>query len=127
MTTINGSFGKFFKQKRRELGLTLREFCRVNGFDPGNTSKLERGLLAPPQTEEKRLEYANALGIDKGTDDWLTFSDLASTSVGKIPSDIAADQEVMNALPILFRSVRGKSVEKEDLEKLIERVRRELR
>ena len=127
MTTINGSFGKFFKQKRREQGLTLREFCREHGFDPGNTSKLERGLLAPPQTEEKRLEYANALDIDKGTDDWLTFCDLASTSVGKIPADIAADHEVMNALPILFRSVRGKSVEKEDLEKLIESVRRELR
>jgi len=27
------AFGDFFKRKRMELGLTLREFCRKNGFD----------------------------------------------------------------------------------------------
>lgn len=124
---VAGNFGKFFKQKRIERGLTLREFCRANGFDPGNVSKLERGLLLPPMTREKRLQYANALDIKEGTDDWLTFCDLAATSAGKIPQDIASDEEVMNALPILFRSVRRKSLSKEDLKNLIESVRRELR
>jgi len=124
---VGTSFGSFFKQRRIELGLTLREFCRINGFDPGNVSKLERGLLSPPQTQAKRLEYAEALGIKEGTDDWLTFCDLATTSVGKIPPDIASDEEVMKALPVLFRSVRKKSFDEEDLKKLIESVRRELR
>lgn len=124
---INKNFGKFFKKKRIELGLTLRKFCRSNGFDPGNISKLERGLLSPPQTGGKRLEYAEALGIKESTDDWLTFCDLAATSVGKIPQDIASDEEVLSALPILFRSIRRKSLEEEDLKKLVESVRRELR
>jgi transcriptional regulator with XRE-family HTH domain len=124
---IAKSFGNFFKQKRIERGVTLREFCRVHGFDAGNISRLERGLMVPPQTRDKRLEYARALGIEEGTDDWLTFCDLAATSAGKIPNDIASDEEVLNALPILFRSIRRKSLDKSDLEKLVTTVRRELR
>jgi transcriptional regulator with XRE-family HTH domain len=62
-TTINTAFCKFFKQKRIEINLTLREFCRINEFEPGNIRKIERGLLAPPQKKEKRLQYAMALGI----------------------------------------------------------------
>lgn len=125
---IAKTFGNFFNIKRRELGLTLREFCRKNGFDPGNLSKIERGLLPPPQLKKKRLEYAKALDIKEGTDDWLEFCDLATISVGKIPSYIVSNDELMNAVPILFRSIRGKKdIEKEDLEKLIETIRRELR
>lgn len=124
---IAKTFGVFFKQKRRELGLTLREFCRINGFDPGNTSKIERGLLPPPQTRDKRFEYAKALGIREGTDDWLEFCDLATMSAGKIPPYIVSNEEVMNALPILFRTVRRKSLDEEDLQKLISSIRQELR
>ena len=43
------TFGAFFRAKRKALGITLREFCRRNGFDPGNVSRLERGLVPPPQ------------------------------------------------------------------------------
>jgi transcriptional regulator with XRE-family HTH domain len=121
------AFGRFFKKRRVELGLTLREFCRRNGFDPGNISKLERGLLAPPMDTEKRLEYAKALDVEKGTDDWLTFCDLAATCAGRLPQDIVSDEETLNALPVLFRSVRKKSLNEEDLKKLIDAVRRELR
>lgn len=127
MVVVHPSFGEFFKQKRRELGLTLREFCRINGFDPGNISKIERGLLPAPQSKERRSAYARALGIKEGTDDWLEFCDLATTSVGKIPPDIASDAELMNALPVLFRSIRNKDLDTEDLEKLIKSIRRELR
>lgn len=127
MATVHQGFGEFFKQKRRDLGLTLREFCRINGFDPGNISKIERNLLPAPQSKERRLLYAQALGIKEGTDDWLRFCDLAATSVGKIPLDIASDAELMNALPVLFRSIRNKDLEKEDIEKLIKSIRRELR
>lgn len=125
--SVAKTFGKFFKQKRIALGLTLREFCRLNGFDPGNISKIERGLLPPPQTTDKRLQYARALGIEEGTDDWLEFCDLATTSAGKIPPDMVSNTEVMNALPVLFRSVRRKDLDEEDLKKLIESIERELR
>ena len=124
---ISGVFGTYFNEKRRALGLTLREFCRINSLDPGNISKIERGLLPPPQSKEKLSEYASALQIKEGTDSWLEFFDLAAASTGRIPSDIASDKEVMNALPVFFRSIRGKEMESEDIKKLIKSIRRELR
>lgn len=123
---IGESFGIFFKEKRKKLDLTLREFCRINGFDPGNISKIERGLMPPPQKYEKRLEYAKALNIEESTDEWLEFCDLASTSAGKIPPDVM-NKELMNALPILFRSIRRKDLDEEDLKNIVKSIKRELR
>lgn len=124
---IAQTFGNFFKQKRIERGLTLRELCRVNEMDPGNISKIERGLLSPPQAKEILIRYAAALGIREGTDDWLLFCDLAVTSAGKIPTDIVSNEEVMNALPILFRTVRKEKLDEKDLESLVKAIKRELR
>ena len=120
-------FGDFFKQKRIGLGLTLREFCRINEFDPGNISKIERGLLSPPQSSEKRLEYAKALGIEEGTDAWLEFCDLAVMGAGKIPPYVVSNEKLMNALPILFRSIRRKELDEDDLKNLVNSIKRELR
>ena len=46
------TFGELFKKLRLRLGMTLRKFCEENDFDPGNISKLERGLLPAPQSEK---------------------------------------------------------------------------
>jgi transcriptional regulator with XRE-family HTH domain len=124
---IAKTFGDLFKLKRIEKGLTLREFCRVNGFDPGNVSKIERGLFQPPQSKEMLTKYAAALGIEEGSEDWLAFCDLAIISAGKIPEDIVTNEELMNALPVLFRTVRDKTLDDEGLEKLIKSIKRELR
>lgn len=121
------NFGDFFSAKRKALRKTLREICRENGFDPGNISKLERGLLPPPQSKEKRLQYASALGIKKGSDDWLEFCDLAAISAGKIPTDIVSDKELLAAVPILFRSIRKDGIEKEKFQELLETIKKELR
>ena len=45
-------FGEYFKASRIAIKKTLRQFCIENGLDPGNISKLERGLLPPPQSRE---------------------------------------------------------------------------
>ncbi len=125
--TANPEFGKFFKSKRMEAGLTLREFCRNHGLNAGNISKLERGLLPPPQSDEIRRKYAAALGITEGTDDWLMFFDLAAACSGSLPADIASDEEVVRALPVVFRLVRGSKTDEEALRGLIETIRKELR
>ena len=124
---IAKTFGDLFKLKRIEKGLTLREFCRINGFDPGNVSKIERGLFQPPQSREMLSKYAAALGIEEGSEDWLAFCDLAIISAGKIPEDMVTNEELMNALPVLFRTVRDKTLGDEGLEKLIKSIKRELR
>lgn len=117
-----GQFGEFFKDKRAALGMTLRQFCLENGLDPGNVSKLERGLFPPPQ-HEKLVEYAKLLDIKEGSDDWYRFFDLAAAEAGKIPQDILNDQEVVDKLPILFRTLRGKKVSDEKLNKLIRKIK----
>jgi|WetSurSiteA1Bulk_404760.scaffolds.fasta_scaffold16197_1 transcriptional regulator with XRE-family HTH domain len=121
----NETFGEFFKKKRIELGLTLRKFCSINGFDPGNISKIERGLLSPPQAYEKRKQYAKALCIKEETDDWLTFCDLASISAGKIPDDFLSDDELIGELPRFFRTARKGENIREKLKELAESIKRE--
>ena len=123
---IAKNYGAFFKEKRRKLGLTLREFCRGNELDPGNISKIERGLLPPPKSKEILLKYASALGINEGTDDWLIFCDLATVSAGKIPTDIVSNEQIMNVLPLLFRTARERTINEEDLQKLVDSIKRQL-
>jgi transcriptional regulator with XRE-family HTH domain len=120
-----GRFGEFFKEKRIALELTLREFCRRNELDPGNISKLERGILPPPQGEEQRTKYAEALGIVKGSDDWLKFFDYAAADVGRVPDDIQNDERLLAKLPLLFRTARGADLSEEELKRLIEELKKE--
>lgn len=118
------TFGDFFRQLRAERRLALREFCLKHGFDPGNISKLERGLLPPPQSEEKLGEYAKALGLKEGSDEWYEFFDLAAASNGKIPSDVLSDKELAAKLPVFFRTLRRQKVSDKKLDDLAERIRR---
>ena len=120
-------FGEFFSAKRKGLRKTLREFCRENGFDAGNISKIERGLMSPPQSREKRVQYAQALGIKEGSEDWLEFCDLATISAGKIPDDIVSDKELLAAVPLLFRSIRKAGIENEKIGELLKSIKKELR
>ena len=117
-----GKFGAFFKKKRLESGLSLRQFCLEHGLDPGNMSKLERGRLSPPQ-HDKLEEYARLLGIPEGSGDWYRFFDLAAAEAGRIPQDILSDEEVVEKLPILFRALRREGSWDEKLDELVEKVR----
>lgn len=116
-------FGEFFKQRRIASGLTLREFCRQNGLDSGNISKLERGRLSPPRDREKLASYAKLLGLEKESSEWYTFFDLAAAATGTIPHDVLQDQEVVEKLPVLFRTLRGQQVSDEQLDALVEKLR----
>lgn len=116
------SFGEFFKQKRMSLRKTLRQFCQEHELDPGNISKIERGRLAPPGSEEKLKEYAEYLNIKIGGKEWESFKDLAAIGAGKIPKDLR-DEELLTRLPMFFRTLRDKKFSKEDLEELIKKIR----
>ena len=78
----------FSGQSADALGLNLREFCRRNGFDAGNVSRLERGVLPPPKSEEVLESYAQALKLRP--EDWQTLEALA----------------VQESIPNGFRTVR---------------------
>ena len=117
-------FGEFFKQKRLELGVSLRQFCLGNDFDPGNISKLERGRLAPPHDHDVLERYATALHISEGTPEWFNLFDLASAATGRIPVELLSDEGVVAKLPLLFRAIREAPTKDGDIDKLVEIVRR---
>jgi transcriptional regulator with XRE-family HTH domain len=119
-----GKFGELLKRVRLQQGLTLREFCLKNGFDPGNYSRLERGLFPPPEGRELLERYAAALGIRPVSDEWLELFDLAAAERGRIPEDLMSDQAVVDKLPVFFRTMRGKQLSPEQLEELIAKIRR---
>ena len=118
------SLGDYFKQCRIASGLTLRAFCERHKLDPGNLSKLERGILPPPESDSKIEEYATMLGLKKGSSFWYEFFDLAAAERGRIPKDLLSDDEVLGKLPVLFRTLRGAKVSDRHLDQLIERIRR---
>jgi transcriptional regulator with XRE-family HTH domain len=122
--TAKLTFGDFFKEKRISLKKTLRQFCMDNGLDPGNISKLERGLMPPPQGKDKLEEYAKYLHIRKGTDDWYEFFDLAAVEAGRIPEALLSDAKIAASLPILFRTLRGKKISEKKLDELVEMIRK---
>ena len=111
------TFGSFFKQKRIALGFTLRFFCEKHGLDAGNISRLERGILSPPK-EEILKKYAKLLKLKEGSDEWYEFFDLAAAGSGRLPKEFM-DEEILGRMPLLFRTIRGKKITKEKLDKLI--------
>jgi len=118
-------FGRFFAEiRRKRLKLSLREFCERHGLDPGNVSKLERGKLPPPQGKEVLERYAEALGLNPGSDDWYRFFDFAAATRGEIPAELMEDDEVVQHLPVFFRSLRGQRVSEEQLRKLLDLIRK---
>ena len=117
------SFGEFFKAKRQALGLALREFCLKHKLDPGNLSRLERGVLPPPQDRKLLEQYAERLEIKSGSADWYTFFDLAAAAKGRLPDDLLQDEEVVAKLPLVFRTLRGKRLTDKQLSELVKKIR----
>lgn len=120
----NLAFSEFFKEKRTALGLTLRQFCQKYGFDPGNISKLERGVFAAPQNEEKLGEYAKALKLTRGSEDWVKFFDLAAISNRDLGMMKLKNEHLIEKLPVLFRTLDNKELTEEKLNDIIELIKK---
>jgi len=117
-------FGAYIKEKRLARGLTLREFCRQLEEDASNWSKIERETMAPPKDKNKLERIANILGIKKGSDEWDKLIDMAYVDAGLIPEYLMSDREVIQSLPLFFRTIRSVKPTKEELEELIENIRK---
>ena len=118
-------FGEFIKNRRIAKGLGLREFCKQIEMDASNWSKVERGVLSPPQDEGKLRNIANALGIKFGSKGWKEMKDLANIDAGIIPADLLSDKKVLDSLPMFFRTIRSEKHTPEELNKLISIIRKE--
>lgn len=121
---MESKFGEFARARRIQLGETLRHFCRRTGLDAAYISKIERGLLAPPQNVEKLEHYALGLGIEKGGSSWTEFMDLAATASGRLPQDLLDNENLMHCLPVFLRTMRNERVDEDSLDDLIEMIRK---
>jgi len=116
-------FGEFIKERRIAKSISLREFCKRLEIDASNWSKIERGLLAPPQDQERLKGIAQVLGIKFGSALWKDMKDKANIDAGIIPEDILSDEKVLNSLPMFFRTIRSEKPTPEDLDKLIDMIK----
>ncbi len=117
-------FGEYIKNKRLEKDLTLREFCRRLEEDASNWSKIERGVMSPPQDIGKLGKIAAILGIAEDSTEWDKFADMAKIGAGMIPDYIMSDKEIVDALPVFFRTIGSVKPTKEELDELIETIKR---
>ncbi|OGZ34389.1 MAG: hypothetical protein A2174_02170 [Candidatus Portnoybacteria bacterium RBG_13_41_18] len=115
-------FGKTIKELRIKRNLSLRKICQLNGYDPSNWSKIERGRISPPSDEGVLRKWAKILGL-AGKNEVQKFIDDAIIAQGIIPEDILSRPEAIEYLPALFRTLRNKKPTKEEIDRLIELIR----
>ncbi len=116
-------FGEYFETIRQRRKLTLREFCKRANCDPANISRMERGLIPPPKGRDILERYAAVLELDEATDDWYRFFDLAAADQGIVPADIMDDADLVERLPVFFRTLRGQKPTEEELRRIAEKIR----
>lgn len=117
------TFGEYVRDLRIEKKLTLREFCRLANLDPSNWSKIERGLAPPPKSKHVLQGIAETLNTEEGSEEYNTLFDLAVIS--HIPTGLVSNQNVINNLPVFFRTMRGEKPSREELGELIKLMKKE--
>ena len=117
------TFGEFIKNLRIERRMTLREFCRSAKLDPSNWSKIERDLAPPPRSKVVLQGIAEMLKVEQGSEEYHTLFDLAAIS--HIPAGLLSDEQVLDKLPVFFRTIRGEKPSRKELEELIRIIKEE--
>lgn len=115
-------FGEFFKNVRQERDLSIRQFCLKFGYDTGNISKIERGVLMPPQSEQKLNDYAKALGLKKDSAEYKKFFELASLeNKASQLQDLfrVSDEKVIEKLPSLFEKLAQGGLTEEKMNRIL--------
>jgi transcriptional regulator with XRE-family HTH domain len=115
------NFGNLLKKIRIENELSLRDVCKLTGYDPSNWSKIERGKMFPPSDIETLNKWAKVLGLKrKNSED---FIDQAVIAQGMIPKEVLSEKNLVEHLPAFFRTLRNKKPNKEEIEKMIELIK----
>lgn len=102
----------------------MLHFAQKYGFNQGNISRIENGLMRAPQDPDRVDAYARALGLKKGTAEWVRFHDLAKASNRTFEIFNITNDSVLEAFPILMRELDKDTVTKDHLEKLIDLVKK---
>lgn len=112
-------FGEELKELRFSAGLSLREFCKKTGEDPGNWSKVERGILPPPTDHARLRKIAFCFGINK-SNNIEEFIAKAEIAAGSIPKFVMTNEVLLDQLPAFLRTIDNIKPSRDDFIDLIE-------
>jgi len=116
-------FGEYLKLLRSEKEISLRTLAKMLEMDAGNLSKLERGIIKPPQNEDIINKISNVLNLNK--DQKKRLIDLASSSNGDYPMDIKESLSENTAIPILLRTISNKRLTDAEIMELTKKINEE--
>jgi len=116
------TFGEYVASLRKDKGLTLREFCRTASMDASNWSKVERGLSLPPKGTEVLQTIASTLQLKLNSEEYMEMKELAA--IGGISSELLDNKTITEKLPLFFRTLRGQKPNEDDLQKLLEAIKK---
>ena len=119
------TFGEFVRDRRLELELTLRTFAGQIQMDAANYSKIERGVLEPPEPGPKLTAIRQALQIQEDSPECRELTRLAELGKNRIPENIRNNQIAMAGLPVLFRSLEETELTEEKFNELVEFLKKE--
>ncbi len=112
------SYGEFIVAKRKEMGMTMRSFCKMVNLSPSYFSNMETGKRAAPSFETQCL-IADALSLNY--EEKCMMFDLAAKTKrdGTLPCDVARYLENDKDLQMFIRKASEKNLKGSDLLKLI--------
>jgi len=117
------TFGDCLRDLRIKAGYSLRAFAKEVEMQPSNLSLIENDKTNPPRDKEILFKLAQALRLKKGSKEWGDFFDLAVQGADKLPADIASDKGMRDLLPIMLRTVANEKLSKDEILKLIKKIR----
>ena len=114
------TFSEILKQRRIDLGYTVRKFAKAKGYDAGYISRLENGLIAPPAEAKKVEALAEALEFKRSSQKWIEFMDAAAIARNEIPEDLRQNEAAIKMLPAFYKSLREKNLNEKEAQRLID-------
>jgi transcriptional regulator with XRE-family HTH domain len=112
-------FGLLLKKLRLDAGFGLRTFAEMIEMPASNLSAIEHGRRSMP--DDKIVLAAQVIGLEKGSDTWSQFFDLA-----KVAGEIAADVKPIASkgfVPALLRTIDNVQLTDDDIQNLIHEIR----
>ena len=113
-------FGRYVKNRREQLGKTLRGFAAETGISPAYLCDIENGNRKAP--EKFLSKFADALCLNAG-EELNSFYDLAGVSQNGQHIDINSYIDALPSARMALRTAKDKNFTDEDWLELIKKIK----